>query len=296
VTMMTPVPDAPPAAPARPRTAPPSHAEERLGVNDTIALWMTTKVGSMWAVYLALVIIVGWIALASLGPLHTADPYPFPFLLFLGNVVQLLLVFVILVGQGVLARATDKRVVQTYDHAEAILRDVGQLHDHLLEQDRVLNQGMTLVESAPHPWIAARKTVRPRRVQDHYVGRNGQIAAFITRRVSTMWAFYVAAVFQFGWMAFAYVGLIRFDPYPFPFLLFLSSVLQLVFMFIILVGQDVLGQAGETRAQQTLLDTEAVLHECQRLQQHLLQQDTLIVGICAYVTEHTPSHTPSTEV
>jgi len=53
---------------------------------------------------------------------------------------------------------------------------------------------------------------------------------------------------------------------------------------------------GETRAQQTLLDTEAVLHECQRLQQHLLQQDTLIVGICAYVTEHTPSHTPSTEV
>ncbi len=292
---MTPVPDVPPDAQGRTRIGPPQQAEERIGVNDTIAVWMTKRIGSMWAVYLALVIIVGWIALSSLGPLHTADAYPFPFLLFLGNVVQLLLVFVILVGQGVLARATDTRAAQTYDHAEAILRDVGQLHDHLLEQDRVLNQGIALVESAPHPWIEARKAVRPRRVQDHYVGRNGQIAAFITRRVSTMWAFYLAAVFQFGWMALAQVGLIRFDPYPFPFLLFLSSLLQLVFMFIILVGQDVLGQAGETRAQQTLLDTEAVLHECQRLQQHLLQQDTIIVEICAYVKEHAPAPTYPTE-
>ncbi len=86
-----------------------------------------------------------------------------------------------------------------------------------------------------------------------------------------------------------------YNPYPFPFLLFLSSVTQLVFMFIILVGQDVLGQAGDTRAQQTLLDTEAVLHECHRLQQHLLQQDTIIVEICAYVTEHAPAPTAATE-
>ncbi len=105
---------------------------------------MTKKVGSMWAVYLSLIIIFGWIALASLGPLRTADPYPFPFLLFLGNVVQLLLVFVILVGQGVLGRTTDKRAAQTYAHAEDILRAVGTLHDHLLEQDQVLNQGIVL--------------------------------------------------------------------------------------------------------------------------------------------------------
>jgi len=252
---------------------------------------MTKKVGSMWAVYLSLIIIFGWIALASLGPLRTADPYPFPFLLFLGNVVQLLLVFVILVGQGVLGRTTDQRAAQTYAHAEDILRAVGTLHDHLLEQDQVLNQGIALVESQPHPWIEARKAVTPPRVQDHYVGRNGQIAAFITRGVSTMWAFYLAAAFQFGWMALALLGLLRFDPYPFAFLLFISILLQLVFMFVILVGQDVLGQAGDTRAQQTLLDTEAVLHECHRLQQHLLQQDKIIVEICAYVQEHAPADT-----
>jgi hypothetical protein len=49
------------------------------------------------------VFVVGWIVLAARGPLHSYDPYPFPFLLFLGNLVRLLLVFVILVGQGVLA-------------------------------------------------------------------------------------------------------------------------------------------------------------------------------------------------
>jgi hypothetical protein len=55
-----------------------------------------------------------------------------------------------------------------------------------------------------------------------------------------MWAFYAAAVFQFGWIALAQVGIITFDPYPFAFLLFISSLLQLVFMFVIMVGQDVL--------------------------------------------------------
>jgi len=293
VTLSPPLPGASPETPAPPHSPPqaPAHSS----VNDTLAVWMTKKAGSMGAVYLSLILIGGWIALASLGPLRTADPYPFPFLLFLGNVVQLLLVFVILVGQGVLGRSTDLRVVQTYDYAEAILRAVGQLHDHLREQDLVLTQGIALVESQPHPWIEARKAIRPRRVQDQYIGLNGTIAAFITHGVSTMWAFYLAAVVQFGWMALALLGLLRFDPYPFPFLLFLSSVTQLVFMFIILVGQDVLGQAGDTRAQQTLLDTEAVLHECQRLQQHLLQQDKIIVEICAYVTEHAPALTEATD-
>ncbi len=287
--MRTPVPGAPPETSAPPRS--PQQAPAHSSINDKVAVWMTKKVGSMWAVYLSLILIGGWVALASLGPLRTTDPYPFPFLLFLGNVVQLLLVFVILVGQGVLARSTDQRAAQTYDYAEAILRDVGQLHDHLLEQDLVLNQGIALMESRPHPWIAARKAVTPPRVQDQYVGLNGKLAALITRGVSTMWAFYLAAVVQFGWMALAQLGLIRFDPYPFRFLLFLSSLVQLVFMFIILVGQDVLGQASDTRAQQTLLDTEAVLHECQRLQQHLLQQDKIIVEIGAYVKEHAPAHT-----
>jgi uncharacterized membrane protein len=108
----------------------------------------------------------------------------------------------------------------------------------------------------------------PATVKEQHTGLNGRIAAWITERVGSMWAFYVATVFQFGWIGLAQAGVITFDPYPFAFLLFLSSLAQLIFMFIIMVGQEVLGRAGDKRAEQTYLDGEAVLHECKRLQEH----------------------------
>jgi uncharacterized membrane protein len=140
--------------------------------------------------------------------------------------------------------------------------------------------------------VKERKMVKPAKVADQYIGLNGRIAAAITKAVSTMWAFYAAGVFQFGWIALASLGIIRFDPYPFAFLLFLSSLLQLVFMFVIMVGQDVLGRAGDQRAQQTFLDAEAVLHECRRLQEHLTEQDRAIVSICSYIQENAPEDHP----
>jgi uncharacterized membrane protein len=272
--------------------APPKVADEHVGFNGRLGAWITKKVGSMWVVYLTLVFISIWMILATWGPLRRADPYPFPFLLFLGNVVQLLLVFIILVGQQVLGITADKRAVATFNDAEAILHEVEQLHRHLESQDRILNQGISLVESQPHPWIKKRRAVQPPRVKDQHIGANGRIAAFLTQRVGTMWAFYVAAVGQFGWIALAELGVLKFDPYPFAFLLFISSLVQLIFMFVIMVGQDVLGQAGDRRAQQTFLDAEAVLHECARLQHHLTAQDKVIVKICGYVKEHAPEDHP----
>nr|MDQ6948761.1 DUF1003 domain-containing protein [Actinomycetota bacterium] len=250
------------------------------------------EVGSMWSVYITISFVAGWIALATFGPLHRADPFPFPFLLFLGNLVQLMLVFVILVGQGVLGRTADRRSEQTFRDAEEILLEVTTLHSHLQAQDRILNQGIELVRSEAHPRIKDRAAIRPATVGEQYVGLNGRIAAVITRGVSTMWAFYAAAIFQFGWIALAQLGIIKFDSYPFAFLLFISSLLQLVFMFVIMVGQDVLGRAGDQRAQQTLLDAEAVVHECRRLQQHLTEQDKVIVSICSYIQDNAPADHP----
>jgi hypothetical protein len=72
------------------------------------------------------------------------DPYPYPFLLFLGNVVQLLLIFIILLGQQVLGRSADRRAVQTYQDAEAILQDCEQIQNHLIAQDSHLAGCVTL--------------------------------------------------------------------------------------------------------------------------------------------------------
>ncbi len=132
----------------------------------------------------------------------------------------------------------------------------------------------------------------PANLADQHIGPNGRIAAWLTRRAGSMGAFYLATIVQFGWIGLSVAGVITFDPYPFAFLLFLSSLAQLIFMFIIMVGQDVLGRAGDKRAQQTYLDAEAILHECARLQEHLTAQDQLIVTICGYIAEHAPADHP----
>jgi uncharacterized membrane protein len=262
--------------------------DERLGLNARLGAFLTGKVGSMWSVYITITIVFVWIVLATAGPLHKSDPYPFPFLLFLGNLVQLILVFVILVGQGVLGRGADRRSAGTYKDAEEILAEIIILHSHLETQDRILNHGIELVRSQAHPWIEERKAVKPPTVRAQFVGLNGRIAASITKAVSTMWAFYLAVAFQFGWIGLAVAGVIRFDPYPFAFLLFISSLLQLIFMFVIMVGQEVLDRAGDQRAEQTLLDAEAVLQECRRLQNHLTAQDEVIVAISEFIEANAP--------
>jgi uncharacterized membrane protein len=267
---------------------PPRVADEHVGFNGRLAAAMTKAVGTMWVVYFTTAFVLVWMAVATWGPLHRVDPYPFAFLLFMGNVVQLLLVFVILVGQQVLGRAADRRSARTFHDAETILNEVEQLHDHLVEQDAALTRGIGIVDGKHdhHPWVEERKFHRPARVRDQYVGVNGRIAAVLTEAVGTMWAFYAATVFQFGWIGLALAGLIRFDPFPFAFLLFISSLLQLILMFVIMVGQDVLGRAGDQRAEQTFRDAEAILHECRQLQRHLTAQDAVIVKIAEFIEQH----------
>jgi uncharacterized membrane protein len=131
----------------------------------------------------------------------------------------------------------------------------------------------------PHPWIVERRRHGPPLTAHERVGFNGRLATIITRGVGTMWAFYLAAVILAGWMLLSLVGLIRFDPYPFAFLLFLGNVVQLLLMFVIMVGQQVIGAASDKRAVQTYKDAEAILHECLRLQKHLQEQDQVLRSI-----------------
>jgi uncharacterized membrane protein len=277
-----------PMSTASKTSGPPKVADEHVGFNGRLAATLTTAVGSMWVVYFTTLFVLAWMAAATWGPLHRIDPYPFAFLLFMGNVVQLLLVFVILVGQQVLGRAADRRSARTYHDAESILNEVSKLHAHLAEQDKILNRGIDLVETEHHPWVEQRKFRKPARVRDQFVGLNGRIAAMLTEAVGTMWAFYAATVFQFGWIGLALLGVIRFDPYPFAFLLFLSSLAQLILMFVIMVGQGVLGRAGDQRSEQTYRDAEAILHECRQLQRHLTAQDKVIVEIAEFIEQHDP--------
>jgi len=64
---------------------------------------------------------------------------------------------------------------------------------------------------------------------------------------------------------------------------FLSTLAQLIFMIVIMVGQDVLGRAAEGRSEQTFHDAEAILHECRRMKARLTSQDRVITSLTGYV-------------
>jgi len=272
------------------RQTPATIADEQIGPNSVIAVALTRSVGSMPALYAALVIVGGWMALATWGPLHRVDPYPFRFLLFLDNVVQLVLCLVILVGQRVLGVAADHRAVQTYENAEAIFEQVVDLHEHLDRHDRALSRGVSLLEYSPHPWIERHRVQPPPQAIDQAVTLNGRIAAWLTTRLGTMWAFYLAAGTQIAWIVLAAAGVQRLDPYPFAFMSFLSTLAQLIFMIVIMVGQDVLGQAADRRSEQTFLDAKAILHECRRMKARLTTQDRILASLTSYVSDQVTEH------
>jgi uncharacterized membrane protein len=265
-------------------------ADEQIGVNGAIAAALTRAVGSMPALYAVLVIVSGWMILATWGPLHRVDPYPFPFLLFLNNVVQLVLCSVILVGQRVLGMAADRRAVQTYESAEAIFRRVTDLQAHLDRHDQALSRGVSLLETSAHPWIERHRVQLPPQAIDQAAGVNGRIAAWLTQRLGSMWAFYASAGVQLAWIVLAEAGVQRFDPYPFAFMTFLSTLAQLIFMIVIMVGQDVLGRAADRRSEQTFLDAEAILHECGRMGARLIAQDRIIDSLASYTTAQVTEH------
>jgi uncharacterized membrane protein len=81
-------------------------------------------------------------------------------------------------------------------------------------------------------------------------GFNKWLALLITNGVGNMWFFYCLAVFIFGWMILAKLGVITFDPYPYALmLLIVGGIFQALAMVAIMVGQNVQAAASDARAE-----------------------------------------------
>lgn len=96
----------------------------------------------MAAVYAVIAITVTWMVLGALGVIPDKAP-SYSILLFCSNFVQLALMFVILTGQGVMSRMSDKRAEDTYQDAESLLHEAEQVQAHLAVQDQDLKQLLT---------------------------------------------------------------------------------------------------------------------------------------------------------
>jgi len=83
-----------------------------LTASDRLALWITKMAGSMPMFYGLVFWYVGWIAVnMALGKL-AFDPYPFNFLLFISNALQLIWLPVLSVGQMLSMRRDRRRMLE----------------------------------------------------------------------------------------------------------------------------------------------------------------------------------------
>jgi hypothetical protein len=118
----------------RKKTGPPKTADEHVGFNGKVAIIVTGVVGTMWCAYafavLALVALPS--ALKSGDPLQLVQWISQTF-------IQLVLLSVIIVGQNISSRASDKRAEMTYKDAEATFHEAEQIQAHLQTQDEALN-------------------------------------------------------------------------------------------------------------------------------------------------------------
>jgi hypothetical protein len=134
---------------------------------------------------------------------------------------------------------------------------------------------MSLFRYAPHPRITTRKEQPPHTVEElHGLDFNGRIAKVITEKVGTMWCAYIFAALALVALPSAIRGgalsIVQWISQTF---------LQLVLLSVIMVGQQVIGRASDERAINTYNDAEAVLHEAQQIQAHLLVQDAALEAL-----------------
>ena len=118
---------------ARKKSGPPKTTDEHVGFNGKFALLLTTTVGTMWCAYAFSVLALVALPSALNGGLLTMIQWVSQ------TFIQLVMLSVIMVGQNILGKASDKRAEMTYDDADATFHEAEQIQAHLQAQDEAVN-------------------------------------------------------------------------------------------------------------------------------------------------------------
>jgi len=112
------------------------------------------------------------------------------------------------------------------------------------------------------------------------IGFQDRVAIFATRFIGTMYAVYFVCIFLLGWILWqTYITSSPIDPYPFAFLLFMASVVQLPLMSLIMVSQNLLGKHAEIRAEEEFRTTNSTYQDIEKILKHLGTQDDELAKI-----------------
>lgn len=100
--------------------------KENLSKIEKACAWVCEKTGSPNSLIAVVLIQIVWVLL---GQSFKFDPYPFAFLLTVSNIIQLILIFVLAVGQNQTTKSTETRAEIDHKSISAILH-----HQDLQEQ------------------------------------------------------------------------------------------------------------------------------------------------------------------
>jgi hypothetical protein len=116
------------------------HPNPIIRFNARFGLLITLIVGTMWCAYVfAAVAFVSFSA--NLGSVQNL------ILWISSSFLQLVLLPIIIVGQNIQAKASDKRAEDTYNDAEAVLHEITDVQAHLEAQDQKILDILARVET-----------------------------------------------------------------------------------------------------------------------------------------------------
>lgn len=121
---------------------------EKLSTLECFALAVTETIGTMGFFLILLVWTVGWIGWNVVGPVEMRfDPYPaFVLWLFISNMIQLMLLPLILVGQNLQGKHAETRTQADFEVNVQAEEEIETILQHLENQNDLISKILDTVE------------------------------------------------------------------------------------------------------------------------------------------------------
>lgn len=113
---------------------------EKLSKPDKLAVFVTERIGTMGFFLIIFIWTAGWIGWNTLAPGHLRfDPFPaFVMWLFISNMVQLLILPLIMVGQNLQGRHSEVRSEADFEVNVQAEREIETILQHLENQNELI--------------------------------------------------------------------------------------------------------------------------------------------------------------
>jgi uncharacterized membrane protein len=127
--------------------------KKRLSTLDRLAVWMTERVGTMAFFLLLVVWTTVWLGWNTLAPERLRfDPFPaFVLWLFLSNMIQILLMPLIMVGQNLQGRHAEARAEADFEVNTKAEREIEAILLHLEDQSDLILKILGHLEGTSKP-------------------------------------------------------------------------------------------------------------------------------------------------